>query len=788
MIIYKLNTIPEYYSAKTVVHANEGEFGGQWVFDIMDGDSIFDLTYGIPEVTINILKADGNVYSNPVPLGMDQNGRVIVDIREQMTASPGAAEAELVFERTGVKKATANFTIDVERSPVNMGGHESESLISYVERNREAAENATARANAAAASAESAVAAAEEATASAQAAQMAAANAQNVANTAVDNVVNAVENIEGMPQTLQALASSLASTGIPQRFLGFNGSGDAAAYDTGFVTPQMFGAKADGTTDDKAAFEAALASGHKVVVPPASYKLSAPIWSDDSIVINDGGTYNTKPLIVSRNLRESAPIERIIKQFNASTGNVRDYQLRGACYDSTNNRIIVAYGTDYESISSNTDLVLTAYTTDFEPVTGMSKVIADAGQGAGICYNPTAHKIYAACGNGSHQIAEINPDDLTFSAWKSSPESGKVWDILYDAERDIYYIGFDYNGSQAYIAHGSDFRPLDKHFIVAIENIKDIAGLHNGTDTLYAKQGIVYDGQILQLLAGNTSPGSVYGSNGAFLIQYNYSSHNVLKKAYRITSHYMTGDEPKALVNVDGKIYMLTDIANTAGQRYVSVSQLVMDERVDGDRNVYEDAKILGSAGLTDLNDVLTVGCYFAPSVSVASALTNAPTTQAFVMWVLPVPIAKESRAQIVLTYHGDIFVRTYVAHVSIWYGWRQLAEGPRKGANQSITWDGAGYVTSGGTEIRFTIPRAMPTEAAALPTVTITALRVNARQGGNYILSSGTDVAAASGYTVTATATTVGINIAISKTAAFPDVVNNECCGIGATVTMRYS
>ena len=775
MIVYKLNTVPNYENAVQIVHANEGEFGGQWVFDIREGDTIFDQTYGVPEVTINILKADGNVYSNPVALGMNEAGRVIVDIKEQMTAAPGKALAELVFERTGMKKATANFIVDVERSPVNMGGHESESLISYVERNREAAENATARANAAAASAESAVTAAEEATAAAQAAQTAAANAQNVANTAVDNVVHAVENIEGMPQTLQALASSLASTGIPQRFLGFNSSGDAAAYDTGFVTPQMFGAKADGTTDDKAAFEAALASGHKVVVPPASYKLSAPIWSDDSIVINNGGTYTVSPLIVSKELRSSTPIERMVMQFNASTGNVRDYTLRGACYDSTNNRIVVAYGTTYESVEDLGDIVLTAYDTDFNPIADMSKVISGVGSGAGLCYNAKTHKIYAACGDGHNQIARIDPDTLTFEAFVTLSEQLNVRSILFDGDRDIYYINCYSEDGDICIVHDSAFAELDKHFLSVGDAITELVG---DTGTLYVEQGAVIDGQMLQLLTG---------SSGAYLVQHDYSSYNILRKAYRIPSHYHGGDEPKALVDVGGTIYMLTDIAGTDGQRCVSVSRLVMDERVDGNQGIYDDTKILGSTSLTDLNDVLTVGCYLAPSVSVATALTNAPTTQAFVMWVLPVPIVKESRAQIIMTYHGDIFVRTYVAHVGIWYGWRQLAEGPRKNANQSFTWDGSGYVTSGGTEIRFTIPHAMPTEAAALPTVTVTALRVNARQGGNYILSGGTDVATASGYTVTATSTQVGINITISKTTAFPDVVNNDVCGIGASITMHY-
>lgn len=776
MIVYKLNTVPNYENAVQIVHANEGEFGGQWVFDIREGDTIFDQTYGVPEVTINILKADGNVYSNPVALGMNEAGRVIVDIKEQMTAAPGKALAELVFTRTGMKKATANFIIDVERSPVNMGGHESESLISYVERNREAAENATARANAAAASAESAVAAAANATAAAQAAQTAAANAQNVANTAVDNVTNAVENIEGMPQTLQALASSLASTGIPQRFLGFNGSGDAAAYDTGFVTPQMYGAKGDGTTDDTTAFEAALASGEKVVVPMATYKLSAPIWTDDSIVVSDGGTYNTKPLIISRNLRESAPIERIIKQFNASTGNIRDYTLRGACYDSANDRIIVAYATSYEDASDATDLVLTAYTTDFEPVAGMSKVITGAGQGAGICYNPVEDKILIACENGSHSshIGIIEPNTFELEGWSVIIPPGVIRCIMYDGGNDIYYVTRMEQDGYTNAAYDSLFDPLGVDFYTCEDQIKEAAGL-SASDVLVAEQAIVYKQQILQLFSG---PGAAY------IAQYDYANH-CLKKAYRIASDYLTGDEPKALVNVGGKILLLTDIANTAGQRYVSVSELMFDGRLDGQsKNTMTDTKVLDG---DDLNDVLTVGRYVAPTVTAATNLTNSPTTQAFVMWVLPVPIVKESRAQIVLTYHGDIFVRTYVAHVGIWYGWRQLAEGPRKNANQSITWDGAGYVTSGGTEIRFTIPHAMPTEASALPTVTVTALRVNARQGGNYILSSGTDVATASGYTVTATSTQAGINIAISKTTAFADVVNNAVCGIGASITMHF-
>ena len=157
-------------------------------------------------------------------------------------------------------------------------------------------------------------------------------------------------------------------------------------------------------------------------------------------------------------------------------------------------------------------------------------------------------------------------------------------------------------------------------------------------------------------------------------------------------------------------------------------------------------------------------------------------------MWVVPVPFTKESRAQVILTYHGDIFVRTYVAHVSIWYGWRQLAESPRKGATKTGSWDGVGYVTSGGTEARFTIPYPMPSTSDAMPSITVTSCKVNLRQNENYLVESSLDLVTASGYVVSATPSPFGIRITITKSSAFPNVVNNEPCGVGATVTLRFN
>ena len=149
-----------------------------------------------------------------------------------------------------------------------------------------------------------------------------------------------------------------------------------------------------------------------------------------------------------------------------------------------------------------------------------------------------------------------------------------MWGIAYDPDNDMYYCTYEVSDG-VYIngAVSSSFGLIDKAFPLLTDTVKEAAGL-SASDALVAEQAVVYGQQILQLFSG---PGAAY------IAQHNYAD-NSLKKAYRIASNHLTGDEPKALVNVSGKIYMLTDIANTAGQRYVSVSELMFDSRIDGQR------------------------------------------------------------------------------------------------------------------------------------------------------------------------------------------------------------
>lgn len=78
---------------------------------------------------INGVKPDGTVYSYPMTVG---DSYVQIELQEQMTAVAGAVTAEIVLTGTGGNIGTANFTMMVERSPLDEGVL-SESEISAIQ-------------------------------------------------------------------------------------------------------------------------------------------------------------------------------------------------------------------------------------------------------------------------------------------------------------------------------------------------------------------------------------------------------------------------------------------------------------------------------------------------------------------------------------------------------------------------------------------------------------------------------------------------------------------------------
>lgn len=101
-----------------------------WVFTLVEADgTIYTPSTG----AIIGIKADGNIIDNAGTV--DSDGNVVINVTEQMTASPGTALFEILFD--GATHGTANFTVNVEKRPTE-GGTESVTDISLLEQAIEA--------------------------------------------------------------------------------------------------------------------------------------------------------------------------------------------------------------------------------------------------------------------------------------------------------------------------------------------------------------------------------------------------------------------------------------------------------------------------------------------------------------------------------------------------------------------------------------------------------------------------------------------------------------------------
>ena len=71
------------------------------------------------------------------------------------------------------------------------------------------------------------------------------------------------------------------------------GINEIITQDSYIVTPQMFGAKADGTTDDTLAIQAALDTRQKVYFPNGNYKITSPLTLYYGSTVEGGSKYTT---------------------------------------------------------------------------------------------------------------------------------------------------------------------------------------------------------------------------------------------------------------------------------------------------------------------------------------------------------------------------------------------------------------------------------------------------------------------------------------------------------------
>lgn len=247
-----------------------------------------------------------------------------------------------------------------------------------------------------------------------------------------------------------------------------------------YVTPQKYGAVGDGVTDDKKAFLEAISSGKPVIVPEASYYMNEDIFTDDSIVVKDLGSYTGHKLFVSRKISK-APLSVVSRIRIPMTGLIGSTAISGCCINGNTGKLIVAgYEDSYiYQINPNTGAIEAAGT------------VSQLGHANTLTFYPAANKYYATPAQSIGTIIELNTD-LTFSQTIVLPSMSIIpWRFVYDADHDVFFAGND-QWTYVYDSTMTTVLKVIEHYPNTLMN----STYDNVRDTL-SQGSCVYEGQMI---------------------------------------------------------------------------------------------------------------------------------------------------------------------------------------------------------------------------------------------------------------------------------------------------
>ena len=204
-----------------------------------------------------------------------------------------------------------------------------------------------------------------------------------------------------------------------------------------FPTPEAFGAVGDGVADDTAAFNALLAyckqNNLKCFIPNNTYQLNKNILFDNSLILNNGGTYPNKKLFTNGS-GDIADFETTFKQFAISisdlVGSYSGYALQACCENPVTGNIVIGMYNGTSQLG-----MLVEVTTAFSVV---KRVVGDFGHINDMCFNTDTQTLFIAPGtqgNNANMLIEVNPSSLAITnTYDLDYPNTPKWHVAFDKD------------------------------------------------------------------------------------------------------------------------------------------------------------------------------------------------------------------------------------------------------------------------------------------------------------------------------------------------------------------
>lgn len=413
-----------------------------------------------------------------------------------------------------------------------------------------------------------------------------------------------------------------------------------------FPTPEVFGAKGDGVTDDTAAFIALInhckSTGVKCYIPNNNYQLNQNLLFDSSLIVSNGGIFPNKKIFT--NGTHTAEFEYIVESKLAAVsdflGSYAGYYLQACCENPLNGKIVIGFTNDSDGLLVEVD-------TDF---TVSRRIPGALGHLNDITYNPIRRSFFCAPGGqgaNANKLIEVDATTLniinTFDL--GYPQEAK-WHVAYDPESESI-IASDY--SMQWFCDASD---------LSVYAMTNIDYKQNNLMNVIMQNSFVDEGKLYTVsfpAAGFTDfYFNTYDFNSE-VIAHSQTLQN-FTNAFELEGTYRINNKLYALATEGSNIFLLTLFDKTQERYYIN-------------DNIGKAGYVLSTE---NLDTMFGTGSYACRNATVAGQLGGSVPFNKNAGFSLSIEnVGWRGTRQTAEMVDGYIMTRTFNPDISSWYPWR---------------------------------------------------------------------------------------------------------------------